>query len=220
MMDFDKFWLGINKKLRIFIDIGVFGFVGYLILLFGLANRIELWLFYIAMFLLIIESEYTRTYLKQTGLRNVHFIFTCLFNLLWLISISEYLITGRFVNIYVSLTGFAMVLIGLWLHVYVFMKLGKFYSDDVEVKKGHKVIKSGLYKNIRHPAYLGIFIVLFGLPLVVSSFRAMPISVAASIVVYYKTLKEEELLEKSLPTYIKYKKETGMYFPKLRGIKS
>ena len=188
-------------------------------LLLGLTRRVEMWLFYFAMMFIVVESEFTRSSLEKSKFRNVHFVFTLLFNALWIFSVFEYLVTGRFVNIGLSIVGFVMVVLGLVLHIYAFNKLGRSYSDDIVIKKNHKLVTDGLYKYIRHPVYLGIFFVLFGLPLAVGSLKAFPISIGAAMIVFYKTLREEELLEKKLPKYSKYKKNTGMYFPKLRDIK-
>jgi len=219
MWAFDELWLKLNQRTRVNVDLIIFCFVGYIMFILGLTRRVEMWLFYFAIMFIIVETEVTRTALKSR-FSNISFVFTILFNILIIFSAFEYLITGRFVNNWLSFVGFFMVLLGLSLHVYVFNKLGKFYSDDIEIKKNHKLVTTGLYKYIRHPAYLGIFLGLFGLPLILNSFRAFPISIAASLVVFYKTLKEEDLLEKKISKYSKYKKNTGMFFPKVLDIKS
>lgn len=53
-------------------------------------------------------------------------------------------------------SGFAL---RLWAHKI----LGRFFTFDIGIREGHKILKEGPYRLIRHPSYTGYFLLLVGL---------------------------------------------------------
>lgn len=43
--------------------------------------------------------------------------------------------------------------------------LGKYFTRDVEVESDHELVSDGPYKILRHPLYLGLFLLSIGVPL-------------------------------------------------------
>jgi len=41
------------------------------------------------------------------------------------------------------------------LRISAIRTLGELWSYRIEIKEGHKLVKSGIYKYLKHPAYLG-----------------------------------------------------------------
>lgn len=76
------------------------------------------------------------------------------------------------------------------------------------------IVKIGLYKKIRHPMYSGIILFFIGLIIAVPSFYVLVYSLISILLMIYQAYEEEKFLEKKFPDYLKYKKETGMIFPK------
>jgi len=76
------------------------------------------------------------------------------------------------------------------------------------------LITSGLYKYIRHPLYLGHFILFFCSTL----FRFHWYTVIMYLIFFFgqwhRAKIEEQKLEKSFSNYSEYKKKTGMFLPK------
>jgi len=47
---------------------------------------------------------------------------------------------------------------GLALRSWAVLKLGKFFTLHIEIQEGHTVIRTGPYRFVRHPSYLGAFL--------------------------------------------------------------
>lgn len=78
---------------------------------------------------------------------------------------------------------FAVVVVGILLRIAAILTLGKYWSYHIEIRCEHEVIRHGVYKYLRHPAYLGnIFIpaLYFGLGLTYT-----PLIAAFFILIFY-----------------------------------
>ena len=71
----------------------------------------------------------------------------------------------------------------------------------------------GLYRHIRHPLYLGWFMVMWAAPVMTVSHLAF--AVASSIYILMAIRWEEKDLVDSLPEYRKYREETPMLVPRV-----
>jgi len=67
-------------------------------------------------------------------------------------------------NIY-HLLGFFTFISGIIFRLWAIKTLGKYYSHIVREVEGHKIIASGPYGYIRHPAYTGMLIANAGIVL-------------------------------------------------------
>ena len=83
----------------------------------------------------------------------------------------EYLYFASFLprTVWVETVGTGLVILGSILFVWARRTLGKHYSGHVSVKKEQKLVQSGPYRIIRHPAYAGYLLMAFGLALGYSS---------------------------------------------------
>lgn len=89
------------------------------------------------------------------------------------------------------------------------------YAVSWNMPKDHKLITTGPYRYIRHPSYLGFFLMFIGLPLLLSNpFSLIPL---IAIPGYYRATAHEErlLTERFGNEYQEYQKKTGRFFPKL-----
>lgn len=77
---------------------------------------------------------------------------------LWLDSV------WKFPNIY-HIFGFLIFLSGIIYRLWAIKTLGKYYSHIVRELDGHKIIDSGPYRHIRHPAYAGMILANIGVVL-------------------------------------------------------
>ena len=50
-------------------------------------------------------------------------------------------------------TGAAIFAISLWVFWRAHAALGRYWSDSVQLRQGHQLVMSGIYRHIRHPMY-------------------------------------------------------------------
>jgi protein-S-isoprenylcysteine O-methyltransferase Ste14 len=89
-------------------------------------------------------------------------------------------------------------------------KQNKFFSSTVRIQtdRKHTVCDSGLYKYVRHPAYLGSVIQLMGFFLLFGSlWSILPITILI-IIHLVRTYKEDKTLVKDLNGYQEYSLKT------------
>lgn len=60
------------------------------------------------------------------------------------------------------LSGFILFLVGITYRLWAIKTLGKYYSHIVREVEAHKIVDSGPYRRIRHPAYAGMILANLG----------------------------------------------------------
>jgi protein-S-isoprenylcysteine O-methyltransferase Ste14 len=105
--------------------------------------------------------------------------------------------------------GIILTIAGQLLFI-VAQKQNKFFSSVVRIQteRGHTVYEGGLYKMVRHPAYLGNFIQTLGFPLLFGSlWSTIPVLISI-ILLLIRTYLEDETLTKELAGYREYTSKT------------
>lgn len=111
--------------------------------------------------------------------------------------------------------GSVFIIAGIILRVYSVLTLGKFFAVSVQVSLEQKIIQTGPYKYIRHPAYSGSILSLLG---IAGAFRSL-IGIVGTLtiiaVIYgYRIKIEEKVLESNFKTsYQEYKEHTKRIIP-------
>jgi len=115
----------------------------------------------------------------------------------------------------IRISGLIVFIIFSWLQVYAFKSLGNFYTQDIVILKEHKLIKSGMYKFIRHPQYLCQILSDLGAGVALFNYLIVPIVVLIELPLFYLRARyEEKLLEKYFKDeFINYKKQSGFFVP-------
>jgi len=130
----------------------------------------------------------------------------------------EFIIFKKRLNIFVSLTGVAIAILGILLRRISIKKLGEYWSIHIKEVIGHKLIKDGPYRYIRHPYYLAVMLELVGIALYFNAFFAM----SFILIVHFPLLlvrihfEEKVLISQFGREYLYYKKTTGIFLPKIR----
>jgi protein-S-isoprenylcysteine O-methyltransferase len=111
--------------------------------------------------------------------------------------------------------GALLIAVGLALRWAAIYTLGRFFTVKVAVLDGHRVIKEGPYRYIRHPSYAGALVSLVGLSLSYASWvTLMVVVVPASLAIAYRIHVEEAALETSLgEEYAAYRRQTARLIP-------
>ena len=104
----------------------------------------------------------------------------------------------------VSWIGAVVFLFSYMLYAEV-LRENTYLSRTVEVRKGQKVVDTGLYGIVRHPMY-GVTILLFlSMPLVLGSIISFVVFLAYPVIIAKRIKNEEAVLEKELNGYVEYK---------------
>jgi len=122
--------------------------------------------------------------------------------------------SGRFhwspkFDLSLTLLGVLLTALGQLLFL-IAQKQNKFFSSAVRIQtdRGHVVCESGLYKVVRHPAYLGSFIQTLGFPLLFGSLWSIIPVVFTIILLFVRTYLEDKTLINELKGYREYSRKT------------
>ena len=92
----------------------------------------------------------------------------------------------------------------MWAEV---LRENTYLSRTIKVEEGQKVVSTGLYGIIRHPMYTATIILFLSMPLVLGSLISFVIFLIYPIIIVFRIINEEKLLEKELVGYVEYKKK-------------
>lgn len=82
-----------------------------------------------------------------------------------------------------------------------------YLSRTIEVQENQKVVDTGLYGIVRHPMYATTILLFLSMPLVLGSIISFAIFLVYPFIISKRIKNEEEVLEKQLEGYSKYKKK-------------
>lgn len=88
--------------------------------------------------------------------------------------------------------GIIMIVLALASDAICLFSLLPFYSLEMEIKKDHAVIMSGLYRFVRHPIYLSNIVGFCGLCILMNSWAAW-VALPAQVIGFFLMAREEEL---------------------------
>ena len=115
--------------------------------------------------------------------------------------------------------GTALMIAALWLFYRSHADLGKNWSVTLELHKGHQLIRRGIYRSIRHPMYLSIFLWGLSQGLLLRNWLAGWSALATFSVLYVvRTPREERMMIEFFgKDYLNYMRQTGRLFPRILG---
>jgi protein-S-isoprenylcysteine O-methyltransferase Ste14 len=101
-----------------------------------------------------------------------------------------------------------------WTAIYT---LGKYFTGTVLIRDDHRLIRSGLYKHLRHPAYAGALLAHLGLGLSFSNWFSLGLSSIPFLVaaLYRMHVEERALRDVFGEAYLGYSRSTRRLIPKL-----
>jgi protein-S-isoprenylcysteine O-methyltransferase Ste14 len=117
----------------------------------------------------------------------------------------------------IAISGLALLLAGVafrWAAVYT---LGKYFTGTVLIKDDHRLVRTGLYKHLRHPAYTGSLVAHLGLGLSFSNWFSLALSFIPYLVaaMYRMHVEERALTEAFGEEYVIYSRGAKRLIPKV-----
>jgi len=114
-----------------------------------------------------------------------------------------------------QIVGILLLLSGFFICVIARRSLGAnwVYGYEYQIKQKQTLVTTGIYRTIRHPIYVGLFLVYIGGELVAQSMLWMSFLVLI-VPLYLQAKREEKILRRYFgESYEIYKKRTSMFIP-------
>ena len=112
------------------------------------------------------------------------------------------------------IVGLALFIIGLTIMLAGQITLRRNYSGTVVIREDHQLVTHGIYRFTRNPIYLGLIMVVTGIPVFAASGYGFLISLLLIPIILNRIRLEEELLtEEFQDAYLKYKESTKKLIP-------
>jgi protein-S-isoprenylcysteine O-methyltransferase Ste14 len=117
----------------------------------------------------------------------------------------------------IAMSGLLLMVAGISVRWLAIRTLGKYFTGKVSILEDHRLVRTGLYRHVRHPAYAGALMAYFGFGLSFSNWVSLllifcPILLAA---LYRMRIEEQALREAFGQEYVDYIGKTKPLFPRL-----
>jgi len=116
---------------------------------------------------------------------------------------------------FITWLGLGIILLGLSIRWHAIYRLKKFFTVNVAILEDHKLMTSGIYRFIRHPAYLGVIIAFTGMGLALGNGLSLLTMVIPVVLVFLWRIRiEEHALILAFPhDYPAYRKTSWRLIP-------
>jgi protein-S-isoprenylcysteine O-methyltransferase Ste14 len=110
--------------------------------------------------------------------------------------------------------GVAITAAGLGFSVWARLHLGRNWSAEIELKEGHRLIRSGPYRCARHPIYTGVLGGFLGSAVALGEWRGLLALALAFAAFWVKSRREETVLvDRFGAEYAAYRREVKALIP-------
>jgi len=140
---------------------------------------------------------------------------TSFFIVIWLVTVSK---IGMFEyeNIYLDIIFLMIYIIGIAFNLLGRYYLGYNWGNNIVIYNNHTFVKDGVYKVVRHPLYASIIWMIYAVGVLFQNYFVIILNTIVFIpFMYYRAKQEEKELIEVFEEYKQYKKNTGMFFPKI-----
>ncbi|MCW4048859.1 MAG: isoprenylcysteine carboxylmethyltransferase family protein [Candidatus Bathyarchaeota archaeon] len=113
-----------------------------------------------------------------------------------------------------TVIGVILFAAGLPIRLLGYRTLRESYSWTLEIREGHRLVKHGVYRYLRHPIYTGTLLGAYAVPVFCSSlYGFLVLSPAISLLLYRINVEERMLTQRYGEEYTEYMKETWKLIP-------
>jgi protein-S-isoprenylcysteine O-methyltransferase Ste14 len=117
----------------------------------------------------------------------------------------------------IALLGLFTFLSALMLRERIMRELGRYFSPDIEIRSGHRVVREGFYGWVRHPLLACLWLEITGLALALNAPWTLVIvggGVYAPIILMRQRLEEKALIGQLGEDYRRYQRDVGAFIPR------
>ncbi len=113
------------------------------------------------------------------------------------------------------IAGLILIICGLLVRWVAIISLKHQFTVDVSIIKDHRIIRKGIYRFVRHPAYAGSLLSFFGLGLFFANYLSMLIIFLpiCSAFLYRIHVEEKALIDNFGDEYVSYCASTKRLIP-------
>lgn len=113
----------------------------------------------------------------------------------WALTVASEIRHEPHVALYLPRVACSLLAAGLLLRSYAILTLKKHFTVDLAIQPGHRLIRHGPYRMVRHPSYTGALLCFSGLALSVGYWGTSLIILLPVILAYlWRITKEERIL--------------------------
>jgi protein-S-isoprenylcysteine O-methyltransferase Ste14 len=115
------------------------------------------------------------------------------------------------------IAGTIIVWLGLFIRIWAVVALGQNFRTTVEVDPGQAVVSSGPYRQIRHPSYTGLMLIVIGVGLAAGNWVALAVCILLPGTAMLRRIRveEAELTRVLGEPYLAYRNHTKRLIPGL-----
>jgi protein-S-isoprenylcysteine O-methyltransferase Ste14 len=131
-----------------------------------------------------------------------------------LVPLPAYLGFGMVPMVQLDLVGLLVMVSGYAIFIWSVLARGR-YATSWQMPADHKLVDWGPYRYVRHPSYLGYFLMFIGFVLLWHNALALIPLVAIPGYALIALREEEMLVAKFSEEYVQYQKHVGRFLPKV-----
>ena len=116
---------------------------------------------------------------------------------------------------YLAIFGLLVIFAGVSIRYIAMRTLNRHFTYAVSIREQHELIEQGLYRYIRHPAYLGELLIFFGIGLAFANWISLVSLFVFPMIAFSIRMNVEEkaLLEHFAGRYVEYRRRTWRLIP-------
>lgn len=117
----------------------------------------------------------------------------------------------------VELAGLALLILGIIIRWTAIRDLGRFFTSTVRITDNHRLIRTGIYEHLRHPAYTGSLVAHLGLGMAFANWYSIALSTMPYLfaAMYRMRVEEQALVAEFGQEYLDYARSTKRLIPRV-----
>jgi protein-S-isoprenylcysteine O-methyltransferase Ste14 len=118
------------------------------------------------------------------------------------------------INLALFVFGLVMIVVGIVIRFVAIATLKRNFSGALRIRADHTLVKGGIYKHVRHPAYLGAILLFTGIPVMASSLLGFLVMLLLVPYLLHRIkLEESMMIERFGKEYEEYMRSSKRLLP-------